>query len=172
MRRKLRPLPLALYGAATRLLEPFAPGLLAARARRGKEAPQRLAERLGRPERPRPEGRLVWLHAVSVGESLSLLPLIERLAARPGLRLLVTSGTKTSAEILGRRLPAHALHQFAPVDAPGAVARFLDHLRPDAGLFVESELWPNLILAARARGVRLALVSARITGGCSSGAVT
>jgi 3-deoxy-D-manno-octulosonic-acid transferase len=164
-----RPLPLALYGAATRLLEPFAPGLLAARARRGKETPERIAERLGRAARARPTGRLVWLHAVSVGESLSLLPLVERLAARPGLSLLVTSGTVTSAEILARRLPAGVVHQFAPIDAPGAVARFLDHWRPDAGLFVESELWPNLILAARRRGVRLGLVSARITEASAQG---
>jgi 3-deoxy-D-manno-octulosonic-acid transferase len=165
----LRPLPLALYGAATRLIEPFTPRLLAARARRGKEAPARLAERLGRASQPRPAGRLVWLHAVSVGESLSLLPLIERLARRPGLALLVTSGTVTSAEVLGRRLPAEVIHQFAPVDAPGAVRRFLDHWRPDAGLFVESELWPNLLLTARRKGVRLGLVSARITAASADG---
>jgi 3-deoxy-D-manno-octulosonic-acid transferase len=169
VRRALRPLPLALYGAATRLLEPFAPRLLAARAAKGKEAAQRLGERLGRADRPRPQGRLIWLHAVSVGESLSLLPLIERLGGRPGLCLLVTSGTVTSAEILAKRLPPGAIHQFAPVDAPGAVARFLDHWRPDAGLFVESELWPNLILAAHARGVRLGLVSARITQASADG---
>jgi 3-deoxy-D-manno-octulosonic-acid transferase len=165
----MRPLPLALYGAATRLLEPFAPRLLAARARAGKELSGRLPERLGRPGQARPAGRLVWLHAVSVGESLSLLPLVEALRSRPGLHVLVTSGTVTSAEILGRRLPAGVIHQFAPVDAPGAVGRFLDHWRPDAGLFVESELWPNLILAARARGVRLGLISARITEASAEG---
>lgn len=165
----MRPLPLALYGAATRLLEPFAPRLLAARARAGKETPQRLHERLGRAKRPRPQGRLVWLHAVSVGESLSLLPLIEALQRRPDVALLVTSGTVTSAEMMARRLPEGVIHQFAPVDAPGAVRRFLDHWRPDAGLFVESELWPNLILAARARGVRLGLISARITAASAEG---
>jgi len=163
------PLPLALYGAATRLLEPFAPRLLAARARAGKEQAPRLHERLGRAERPRPEGRLVWLHAVSVGESLSLLPLVEALQRQPDLALLVTSGTVTSAELMARRLPSGVIHQFAPVDAPGAVRRFLDHWRPDAGLFVESELWPNLILAARARGVRLGLISARITAASADG---
>ncbi|CAN7206719.1 3-deoxy-D-manno-octulosonic acid transferase [Phenylobacterium sp. LjRoot219] len=168
MKHILRPLPLALYGAATGLLEPFAPRLLAKRARAGKEAPERIAERLGRSARPRPAGRLVWLHGVSVGESLSLLPLVEALMAR-GLSVLVTSGTVTSAEILARRLPPGAIHQFAPVDAPGAVRRFLDHWRPDAGLLVESELWPNLILAARARGVRLGLISARITAASAAG---
>jgi 3-deoxy-D-manno-octulosonic-acid transferase len=160
----LRPLPLALYGAGTRLLEPLAGRLLATRAASGKEDPARLPERLGRAGLARPPGRLVWLHGVSIGESLSLLPLVEALRrARPDARLLVTSGTRTSGEVLAGRLPPGVLHQFAPVDAPSAVARFLDHWRPDAGLFAESELWPNLILAARARGTRLALVSARIT---------
>jgi 3-deoxy-D-manno-octulosonic-acid transferase len=165
-----RPLPLALYAAATGLLAPLAPALLRARAREGKEDPARLGERLGRANRPRPEGPLVWLHGVSVGESQSLLPLVTALRARrPDLAVLVTSGTVTSAAVLAGRLPAGVIHQFAPVDSPGAVARFLDHWRPHAGLLVESELWPNLILAAKARGVRLALVSARITEASARG---
>ena len=160
----IRPLPLALYGAATGLLEPFAPALLKRRARRGKEDPARIDERLGRASAARPDGPLVWLHGVSVGETQSLLPLVAALRARrPDLRLLVTSGTVTAAELLQRRLPSGVLHQFAPVDAPGAVRRFLDHWRPSLAVFVESELWPNLILAAKARGVRLALLSARMT---------
>lgn len=158
------PLSLMAYRAAAGLAAPLAGPLLKARARRGKEDPERLGERLGRPSAPRPAGPLAWMHAVSVGESVSLLPLIAALKAeRPDLALLVTSGTRASAEILARRLPAGAFHQYAPVDTPGAVARFLAHWRPDAGLFVESELWPNLILAARRAGVRLALVSARMT---------
>jgi 3-deoxy-D-manno-octulosonic-acid transferase len=165
-----RTLPLALYAAATGLLEPLAPSLLRRRAARGKEDAKRLHERLGRPALARPDGPLVWLHGVSVGESLSLLPLIAALqAARPDLNLLVTSGTVTSAQVLARRLPPGVIHQFAPVDAPGAAGRFLDHWRPGAALFVESELWPNLIVAAQARGVKLALVSARMTEGSARG---
>lgn len=167
---RARPLPLALYAAATGLVSPFAPALLRARARRGKEDPARLAERLGRADRPRPEGPLVWLHGVSVGETQSLIPLIAALQAeRPSISVLVTSGTVTSAELLAKRLPPRVLHQFAPVDSPGAVGRFLDHWRPDLGVFVESELWPNLILGAKARGVRLALVSARMTEASARG---
>jgi len=163
-------LPLALYAVATGLLAPLAPALLRARAGKGKEDPQRLAERLGQASRPRPDGPLVWLHGVSVGETQSLLPLVAALRQRrPDFTLLVTSGTVTSAELLASRLPAGVIHQFAPVDSPGAVARFLDHWRPGAGLFVESELWPNLILAAKARGVRLALLSARITEASARG---
>lgn len=170
MRPGPRPLPLALYAAATGLLAPLAPAVLRARARNGKEDPARLGERLGRATHARPAGPLVWLHGVSVGETQSVLPLIEALRPRrPDLALLVTSGTVTAAELLARRLPAGAIHQFAPVDSPGAVGRFLGHWRPDLGVLVESELWPNLILAARTRGVRLALLSARMTEASAAG---
>jgi 3-deoxy-D-manno-octulosonic-acid transferase len=99
-----------------------------------------------------------------VGESLSLLPIAQRLAdERPELALLITSGTTASAEVLARRLPPGAIHQYAPVDTPQATARFLDHWRPDLGILGESDLWPNLIMGARARGARLALVSARLS---------
>lgn len=159
-----RPAPLVLYGLATGLAEPFAPMLLGRRARRGKEDPARLGERLGRATLARPAGALVWIHAVSVGESLSHLPVVERLRSeRPDLTILVTSGTRTSAELLARRLPAGVLHQYAPIDAPAAAARFLDHWRPSLALFIESELWPNLLDAARRRGVRLVLLGARIS---------
>ena len=148
----------------TRLLEPLAPRLLDARAKQGKEDPDRVDERLGHASAARPEGDLIWLHGVSVGETLSLLPVVERLRrSRPDLAVLVTSGTLTSAQLLARRLPTGVIHQFAPVDTPGAVAAFLDHWRPSLAVFVESELWPNLILAARRRGVKLVLASARIT---------
>lgn len=152
------------YRLLTRMLEPLAPRLLDARARKGKEDPVRVDERLGVTRVARPDGDLIWLHGVSVGESLSLLPVVERLRkARPDLTVLVTSGTVTSATLLGRRLPPGVIHQYAPVDAPGAVAAFLDHWRPTAAVFVESELWPNLLLAAKERGVKLVLASARIT---------
>lgn len=155
---------LDLYRLLTWLAEPLAPRLLAARARRGKEDASRVGERLGRAGLARPAGDLVWFHGASVGETLSLLPLIERFRAeRPDLILLVTSGTVTSAELLRRRLPDGVLHQFAPVDGPRAVAEFLDHWRPSLGVFVEGEIWPNLLRGAKARGVRLALVSARVT---------
>lgn len=161
---------LILYQLATRLLEPLAPRLLDRRAALGKEDPARVDERLGLAGLDRPEGDLVWLHGVSVGETLSLLPLVERFRRnRSDLTVLVTSGTVTSAELLGRRLPPGVIHQYAPVDGPAAVAAFLDHWRPSLGVFVESELWPNLLTAARARDIPLALVSARITEKTAAG---
>ncbi len=158
------PLSLGLYRLAVRLLEPFTPAILKARARRGKEDAARLGERLGQASLARPDGPLVWIHAVSVGESLSVLPLVERLRERrPGIAVLVTSGTVTSASVLAQRLPAGAIHQYAPLDTAGASQRFLDHWRPDMAIFVESEFWPNLILGADQRGAKLVLLSARIT---------
>ncbi|MBU2168864.1 MAG: 3-deoxy-D-manno-octulosonic acid transferase [Alphaproteobacteria bacterium] len=157
-------LVLGTYRLLTRGLEPLAPRLLAYRARKGKEDPARVDERLGQAGVGRPPGSLVWMHAISVGESLSLLPVIGLLAERrPDLSVLVTTGTITSARMMAQRLPEGVIHQYAPVDTPGAVSGFLDHWRPSVGLFVESELWPNLILEAQARGIPLMLASARIT---------
>lgn len=133
----------------------------------GKEEAARLPEREGHGA-ARPEGCLIWLHAASVGESLSILPLIEALAQRdPALKILVTTGTVTSARLLPQRLdPALAgrvTHRYAPLDVPEWVARFLEGWRPDAAGFVESELWPNTLAATHARGIPLALLNARIS---------
>ena len=161
---------LGAYALASRALSPLAHPWLKSRVRRGKEDPVRWPERLGHATLARPEGPLVWLHGVSVGESLSLLPLIARIRhERPGWTILVTSGTRASADLLAERLEGDAVHQFAPLDTTGAVSRFLDHWRPDVGVFVESELWPNLLRGAHARGTRLALVSARLSARSARG---
>lgn len=149
-------------------LTPLAPLLLRERAARGKEDRARMGERLGIASATRPEGRLVWIHGASVGESLAALPLIERLLAQD-IRVLVTSGTVTSASMMQARLPAGAIHQYVPLDTPRAVTRFLEHWRPDAGLFVESDLWPNLLLEAQSRGVKLGLINARISERSAAG---
>ncbi len=136
------------------------------RLRRGKEIAGRLEERRGQERQPRPAGRLLWLHAASVGETVSILPVLSALAARaPGLTLLVTTGTVTSAELLASRMghQAAVLHRFVPLDVPAWTRRFLDHWRPDAAVFVESELWPNLLDACRRRGIPLMLVNARLS---------
>jgi 3-deoxy-D-manno-octulosonic-acid transferase len=155
---------LTLYRLAGRAGAPLVRGHLRRRARRGREEESRLGERLGRALRARPAGRLVWLHAASVGEALSSLPLIERLRAEwPDFTLLLTTGTVTSAGLMAERLPAGVIHQYAPVDLPAAVEDFLAHWRPDLGLILESELWPNLLSAAARRGVELVLVNGRIS---------
>ncbi len=145
-------------------MEPILPLILNSRLKAGKEEAARLGERLGRDEGPRPQGPVVWLHGASVGETVSLLPLVERLRERrPDITPLVTSGTVTSAALMAKRLPAGAQHRYLPLDAPGPAGRFLDHWRPGLAVFVESELWPNLLLGVKARGAKLALISARMT---------
>jgi 3-deoxy-D-manno-octulosonic-acid transferase len=156
------PLSLRTYRAATSLIGPFTGLLLRARARRGKEERSRLGERRGEATHTRPTGRLAWLHGASVGESLSILPIAERLTQR-GLSVLITSGTVTSARLIERRLPPGALHQFMPLDVPRYVRRFLDHWRPDLALIAESELWPNLLLEVDLRHIPLMLVNARMS---------
>jgi 3-deoxy-D-manno-octulosonic-acid transferase len=157
------PFSLRAYRYATSALEPFAPLALKRRARRGKENPERISERLGFAARARPDGTLIWIHGASVGECLSVLPLIDALLTKPGRSVLMTSGTVASAEMMAARLPSGAFHQFSPVDTPAAVARFLGHWRPDIGLFVDSEIWPNTLIAAANQGTRLAIVNGRMS---------
>lgn len=151
-----------LYRGLTTLGGPLISFYLNRRKRRGKEDLQRFPERLGRPGRSRPPGPLVWVHAASVGESLSMLPLIERLCARR-LTVLVTTGTVTSARLMAERLPEGALHQYVPVDRMAYVRGFLDHWRPDLALWAESEFWPNLLAESRRRGVKMALIQGRVS---------
>src|SRR5258706_8553250 len=154
---------LALYRGLTSALWPIVPVLLRYRAGRGKEDAARLPERYGLSSRARPAGTLIWIHGASVGESLAALPLVSALLDKPGRHVLVTTGTVTSAKMMEERLPPRAFHQYVPIDSRGFVRRFLAHWRPDLALFVESELWPNLILETHARGVPMALVNARLS---------
>ncbi len=157
-------LSLSLYQRLMGAAHLIAPGLLERRVKRGKEDAVRYRERLGQTQAPRPEGPLVWFHGVSVGESLSALPLIVAMATdRPDLRILITTATTTSADILAKRLPEGVIHQFAPVDTPQAVNAFLDHWQPDLAVFIESDIWPIQLSALTARQVPHILLSARIT---------
>src|SRR5438105_8146925 len=165
--RRLRlvdPLPMTLrvYRKLSTAMVPLAPALIRQRLRLGKEDPERMAERRGLTRDVRPLGPLVWIHGASVGEVLASAALIERLRAL-NLRILLTSGTVTSAAIVAKRFPPDVIHQYVPYDSPRYVARFLDHWRPSLALFIESDLWPNLILSSAARRLPMVL----ITGGMS-----
>src|SRR5215470_5029583 len=156
------PMTLSAYRTLTAAGTALAPRVLERRLARGKENPDRLAERRGEASAPRPPGPLVWVHGASVGEFIAVLPLVERIRAR-GFPVLMTTGTVTSAQLAERRLPSGALHQFIPLDMPSFVTRFLDHWHPDLALFVESDLWPNLILGASARRIPMLLVNGRMS---------
>jgi 3-deoxy-D-manno-octulosonic-acid transferase len=156
------PMSLRAYRLLSTLAAPLAPALLSHRLKRGKEHPQRLKERYGESETARPRGPLVWIHGASVGELLAVIPLIERIREKE-FSVLCTSGTVTSANLAEQRLPPDVIHQFVVLDAPRFVRRFFDHWRPDVAVFVESDLWPNLILTGAKRGIPLILVNARVS---------
>lgn len=155
---------LKLYRGATNALRGVAPVILGRREARGKENPARRGERFGAASKPRPPGPLVWLHAASVGETNTVLPIIQALAAdRPDITLLLTTGTVTSAKLAESRLPPGCIHQFVPLDAVPYVRRFLEYWRPQLAVLTESEIWPNLVLETKARGVPIALVNGRMS---------
>lgn len=155
---------LKLYRLLTRLAAPIAPLILAWRARHGKEEPGRRPERYGLASTPRPQGFLVWFHAASVGEANAALPVIETIAAeRPDVRVLLTTGTVTSARLARARLPRGMLHQYVPLDNQDFVRRFLEHWRPDLAVLVESEIWPNLVLETKALHIPLVLINGRLS---------
>ena len=154
----------ALYRGLTTLALPLIRLYLARRRGQGKEDAARFGERLGRAGRARPEGPLIWLHAASVGEALSILGLTERILAEFGeVNMVVTTGTVTSARLLAERLPPRAFHQYVPVDRLAWARRFLDHWRPDIALWVESEFWPNLINETQARAITMILLNGRMS---------
>ena len=152
------------YSGLTKLIGPTLPLWLKRRALKGKEDPARQNERFGKASRPRPAGQLFWMHGASVGEVTMLFPVIEKvLESYPSAHILVTSGTRTSAELLAKRLPDRAFHQYVPLDTPKAVNAFLDHWNPDMALWAESEIWPNLLLQTKARHIPMALINARMS---------
>ncbi|HLQ18277.1 MAG TPA: glycosyltransferase N-terminal domain-containing protein [Tabrizicola sp.] len=159
-----RPSSLALsaYLAASHAIPLVAPRLLARRLAKGKELPDRWREKLGEPSLPRPDGTLIWLHAVGLGEVLALRGLILAMAEQSRAEFLVTSTTRVSAEVFAKNLPPRTRHQFLPLDAPGYLKRFLDHWRPSLSIWAEQDLWPGAVHAAEVRGIPLALVNARM----------
>src|SRR3989442_3751249 len=156
------PMTLRVYRKLSFAMVPLAPALIKRRLKQGKEDPARVGERRGPSLDARPHGPLVWIHGASVGEVLAAAALIERLRAL-NLRILLTSGTVTSAAIVAKRFPPDIIHQYVPYDSPRYVARFLDHWRPSLALFIESDLWPNLIMSSAARRLPMVLINGRMS---------
>jgi 3-deoxy-D-manno-octulosonic-acid transferase len=156
------PMTLRIYQKLSAAMVPLAPALIKRRLKLGKEDPARIGERRGMSQGVRPQGPLVWIHGASVGEVLAAAALIERLRAL-NIRILLTSGTVTSAAIVAKRFPPDIIHQYVPYDSPRYVARFLDHWRPSLALFIESDLWPNLILSSAARRLPMVLINGRMS---------
>ena len=156
------PMTLRVYRKLSFAMVPLSPAVINRRLKLGKEDPARVGERRGMSADVRPDGPLVWIHGASVGEVLAAAALIERLRGL-NLRILLTSGTVTSAAIVAKRFPSDVIHQYVPYDSPRYVARFLDHWRPSLALFIESDLWPNLILSSAARRLPMVLINGRMS---------
>src|SRR5271156_1959769 len=156
------PMTLRVYRRLSAAAMPLAPALIKRRLKQGKEDPDRIGERRGVSGDVRPQGPLVWIHGASVGEGLAAAALVEKLRA-VNIRILLPSGTVTSADIAAKRFPADIIHQYVPYDSPRYVARFLDHWRPSLALFIESDLWPNLILSSAARRLPMVLINGRMS---------
>ena len=155
---------LFLYKAIMTVALPLIELILLLRVKKNKEDFSRLNERRGISLTPRPDGKLIWLHASSVGESMAALSLINRLleTEKEG-KVLVTTGTLTSAKLIAERLPDRAYHQFTPIDRPKFVKRFFKHWKPNLLLVMESEFWPIQIEAAKKFGIRIIAVNARLS---------
>lgn len=159
-------LPLRLYSRLANVAAPLLAKRISAKLTSQGISTKRANERLGIATKPRPAGPLSWVHAASVGESLSALPLIDRLLAdRPDLHVLITTGTAASAKILAERMPPRTLHQFAPLDSRKVLNRFLTHWNPNLLILIESELWPQMITLTAAHGAPMALINARMSTG-------
>ena len=152
-----------IYHILTFLLLPIYLVLLIIRVLKGKEEIKSISQRFGSTNKNRPQGTLIWIHAASVGESMVALTLIEGInSILPTVNILVTSGTISSASILKKKLPTNAIHQFLPLDNIIFVRKFLKSWQPILGIFIESELWPCLVIES-SKVCKLLLFNARIS---------
>lgn len=156
---------IGIYNTIVRIMYPIAiRRYIEKRKKIGKEDIKRFNERVGRPVKERPEGRLIWLHGASVGESISMLPLINRLLELyPDAHVMVTTGTTTSAEVMAKRLPERAFHQYLPIDNPVFATRFVRYWQPTIALWFESEFWPAMLSAIKRKNIPLILINGRIS---------
>lgn len=160
----VKSLGFALYMAFSNYAVSYAERLLERRLNAGKEDPVRIGERRGRASVNRPNGKLLWFHAASVGEALSIQSLVRRLGdENPAVSFLLTTGTRTSADVMASRLPPCTIHQYIPLDVLTFVREFLDHWQPDVAIWTESEFWPALMAETDRRGIPMLLINARMS---------
>lgn len=153
---------LSAYRFAGAAAYPLARPYVAWRTTKGKEDRKRSRERYGFAGHARPEGPLIWVHAASVGETIAVVALVERILEK-GVAIVLTTGTVTSAKVAAERFAGRVIHQYVPLDLKPAVSRFLDHWQPDLAVIAESEIWPMTILELGARGVPQVLVNGRLS---------
>lgn len=161
-----RPLPSGLWGLYIRLTTLLLPLVLwnvKRRLQKEKEDANRVSERYGVPTHARPDGPLIWLHAIGLGEVMALRGMIPILSKhRPDAHFLVTSGTRQSADVFSQNLPERTLHQYLPLDVSAYCKAFLAHWKPDLCIWSEQELWPTMIWHVDQSGIPQVVINARM----------
>ena len=153
---------LHLYKLSTFLLEPFLGLILKIRVAKGKEDPERFKEKLGETE-VKNFSNVVWFHVASLGEIKSISPIVKHYQKDSNINILITSVTLSSYNFFRENLEAkNTIHQYAPLDAPSIVKKFINYWQPKVSIFVESEIWPNLIVEASKKS-KLILLNCRIS---------
>lgn len=156
------PLSLRAYLAATHVVPLLANRHLQRRVARGKEHPTRWVEKCGKPSATRPDGSLIWLHAVGLGEVLALRGLITEMASQTDAHFLVTSSTRAGAQAFADNAPPRTIHQFLPLDAPPFRRAFLDHWQPDLCVWTEQDIWPGFVVDLKKRNIAQCMIAARM----------
>jgi 3-deoxy-D-manno-octulosonic-acid transferase len=155
---------LKLYSLLATSIKPLLRVHLRHRLKKGKELKTRINERYGRAKRERPNGPLVWIHVASLGEAQSTIPLIQEIRKLyPHIQILISYGTVTASRMMEKRFDDSIIQQFVPLDVPKWVNRFLDHWKPSLGIWIESELWPNLLRQTKKRQIPLVFLNARLS---------
>ena len=153
-----------IYNLITKIIRPLFYLFFIYRLLKNKEERGKYSERKGLSSSKKPKGKIVWIHAASVGETLSSLPLIEKLKElSPKINIVITTGTKTSKEIIIKKKIDNLIHQYVPWDNEKFCINFLNFWQPDLAIFLESEIWPNLLNETNKKNIPLCLVNARIT---------
>lgn len=169
MCEKIPLMPRTIYSLVLYLLLPFTPLKLLWRGIKQPEYREHIAERYGF-YGARQHRRIIWLHCVSLGETRAAAPLIQSLILKfPQHRILLTHATPTGREAGEQLFGDQVDRVYLPYDTPDAVARFLDHFRPEIGLLMETELWFNLIANCKSRDIPILLVNARLSARSAKG---
>ena len=153
-----------IYRWVVNLILIFSPLIFIYRILKGKENYLRLNERYAFNLKNRPKGKLIWMHASSIGEFNSMIPLIEKFQKNQNIsKILITTNTLSSGKLIDKLKLNKTIHQFFPLDSDFIIKKFLNHWKPSALILCESEIWPNLIQNIHKRKIKLILINARIT---------
>ena len=153
-----------LYNILIYIIIIFSPIIIFFRILKKKENPKRFLEKFGFLQKKRQQGKLIWFHCSSVGEFLSIVPLLEKLEKEKDIKnILLSTSTLSSSKIFKKFKFKKTIHQFYPIDNHLIINKFLDHWKPSSVFFVESEIWPEMLRVLKTKNIKIYLLNARIS---------